>query len=70
MEWWNGGTINWFVDGALVHQENGSRGPLPTHPQRIMMNLWPGTGVDGWLGPFTYSGQRTATYDWVKYTRY
>ncbi|MFD7311003.1 glycoside hydrolase family 16 protein [Promicromonospora sp. NPDC059942] len=70
IEWWNGGTINWFVDGRLVHQENGSRGPLPTRPQRIMMNLWPGTGVDGWLGPFNYTGQRTATYEWVKYTQY
>jgi endo-1,3-1,4-beta-glycanase ExoK len=67
---WRNGNIKWFVDGALVHQENGSRGPLPTHPQRIMMNLWPGIGVDGWLGPFNYSGQRTATYDWVKYTQY
>ncbi|GIM90018.1 beta-glucanase [Paractinoplanes toevensis] len=70
-EWWNRGTINWFVDGVLVHQENGSRGPLPTHPQRIMMNLWPGIGVDGWLKPFTYPGTKlTATYDWAKYTRY
>ena len=69
-EWWNGGTINWFVDGRLVKQENGSRGKLPTNPGRIMMNLWPGTGVDSWLGKFTYSGQRTATYDWVKYTKY
>lgn len=69
-EWWNGGTINWFVDGRLVHQENGSRGRLPTNPGRIMVNLWPGTGVDSWLGRFNYSGQRTATYDWVKYTRY
>lgn len=70
-EWWNGGTINWFVDGALVHQENGSRGPLPTRPQRIMMNLWPGIGVDSWLQPFTYPGTRlTANYDSVRYTRY
>jgi endo-1,3-1,4-beta-glycanase ExoK len=71
IEWWNQGTINWFVDGRLVHQENGSRGPLPTHPQRIMMNLWPGTGVDGWLGPFSYPGTPlTARYDWARYTRY
>jgi endo-1,3-1,4-beta-glycanase ExoK len=71
IEWWNQGTINWFVDGRLVHQENGSRGPLPTHPQRIMMNLWPGIGVDGWLGPFSYPGTPlTARYDWAKYTRY
>ncbi len=70
-EWWNGGTINWFVDGALVHQETGSRGPLPTRPQRIMANLWPGIGVDGWLQPFTYPGRTlTATYEWVRYTRY
>ncbi|MDC7122624.1 glycoside hydrolase family 16 protein [Cellulomonas fimi] len=70
IEWWDGGTINWFVDGRLVHQEDGSRGPLPTRPQRIMMNFWPGVGVDDWLGPFRYEGQRTATYDWVRYTRY
>ncbi|GAA2848407.1 beta-glucanase [Actinoplanes cyaneus] len=69
-EWWKGGTINWFVDGALVHQENGSRGPLPTHPQRIMMNLWPGVGVDSWLQRFTYRGRVTAGYDWAKYTKY
>ncbi|MEU6935230.1 glycoside hydrolase family 16 protein [Streptomyces rubiginosohelvolus] len=71
IEWWNQGTINWFVDGKLVHQENGSRGPLPTRPMRIMTNLWPGTGVDGWLGPFTYPGTPlTARYDWIKYTQY
>lgn len=69
-EWWPGGTINWFVDGALVHQENGSRGALPTHPQRIMTNFWPGTGVDSWLGRFSYTGQLTARYDSVTYTKY
>ncbi|MDX2922552.1 MULTISPECIES: glycoside hydrolase family 16 protein [Streptomyces] len=71
IEWWNQGTINWFVDGRLVHQENGSRGPLPTRPMRIMTNLWPGIGVDGWLGPFTYPGRPlTARYDWITYTKY
>lgn len=69
-EWWPGGSINWFVDGRLVHQETSSRGPLPTHPQRIITNFWPGTGVDSWLGPFQHSGQRTATYDRVQYTKY
>ena len=44
------------MDGALVHTENGSRGALPTHPGKLMMNLWPGIGVDGWLGPFAYAG--------------
>ena len=67
---WRSGSIKWFVDGRLVKTENGSRGAIPTHAGKIMMNLWPGTGVDSWLGQFRYSGQRTATYDWVKYTRY
>jgi beta-glucanase (GH16 family) len=66
---WIQGAINWFVDGRLVHTENGSRGALPTHAQRIMMNLWPGIGVDSWLGPFSYPGTTlTATYDSVSYT--
>ncbi|WP_444970781.1 beta-glucanase [Streptomyces sp. SAI-25] len=71
IEWWNRGTVNWFVDGRLVHQETGSRGPLPTRPMRIMTNLWPGIGVDDWLGRFTYPGTPlTASYDWIKYTKY
>ncbi|MFF8480417.1 glycoside hydrolase family 16 protein [Streptomyces antibioticus] len=71
IEWWNQGTINWFVDGKLVHQENGSRGALPTHPMRIMTNLWPGIGVDGWLEPFVYPGTPlTARFDRLKYTKY
>lgn len=35
------------------------------------LETWPGIGVDGRLGPFSYPGTPlTATYDWVKYTRY
>ncbi|MCE0535446.1 glycoside hydrolase family 16 protein [Kineosporia rhizophila] len=68
---WRESTIKWFVDGRLVHQEDGSRGPLPSHPQRIMVNLWPGIGVDEWLGPFTYPGRAlTARYEWIRYTQY
>ena len=67
---WRSDSISWFVDGRLVKTENGSRGPIPTHIGKIMMNLWPGTGVDGWLGQFKYAGQRTANYDWVKYTKF
>ncbi|MEU3281738.1 beta-glucanase [Streptomyces antibioticus] len=71
VEWWNQGTINWFADGRLVHQENGSRGALPTHPMRIMTNIWPGIGVDGWLEPFVYPGTTlTARFDRMKYTKY
>jgi endo-1,3-1,4-beta-glycanase ExoK len=64
---WSPTTIKWYVDGNLVHTEDGSSGPLPTTPGRIMMNLWPGTGVDDWLGPFTYTTPIYAYYDWIKY---
>ena len=65
---WDEGRIVWCVDGQKIHSEDGSRGELPSTPGRIMMNLWPGTGVDGWLKPFTYRGPVQASYDWVKYT--
>jgi endo-1,3-1,4-beta-glycanase ExoK len=64
---WQSGSIKWYVDGVLVLTETGTRGPLPTNPGKIMMNLWPGTGVDSWLGPFTYTGPITAQYDSIQY---
>jgi endo-1,3-1,4-beta-glycanase ExoK len=66
---WEPGSIKWYVDDVLVHTETGSRGPLPSVPGRIMANLWPGIGVDSWLGSFTYTGPRYAKYDWIQYFR-
>lgn len=60
--------INWYVDGKLVHAENGSRGALPSHKMKLMVNLWPGIGINEWLGPFTYTGPLTMQVDWLKYT--
>ena len=35
---------------------------IPSVPGKIMMNLWPGTGVDDWLN--AYDGKATtASYD-------
>ena len=64
---WDPGSIQWYVDDVLVHTETGSRGPLPTVPGKIMVNLWPGIGVDSWLGPFSYTGPLTAQYKWIQY---
>ncbi|GFZ82819.1 hypothetical protein GCM10008018_30880 [Paenibacillus marchantiophytorum] len=65
---WSPTYIKWFVDGNLVHTETGSRGPLPTHPGEIEVNLWSGAG-NVWTGPFTYPGTPIrAYYDWIKYT--
>jgi endo-1,3-1,4-beta-glycanase ExoK len=65
---WTSTAIRWYVDGNLVHTETGSKGPLPTNPGQIMVNLWPGTGVDSWLGPFSYTGALQAQYDYISYS--
>lgn len=68
------GYINWYVDGTWKWGVNntGTNAPkgaaMPSHPMQIMVNLWPGTGVDSWLGKFSYSSPLYAYYDYVKYT--
>jgi beta-glucanase (GH16 family) len=39
---WSLQDIEWYVDGRLVHQENGtrSRGHLPLQPGKIYVSLW------------------------------
>ncbi len=62
---WTPTYIKWYVDGVIKATAKES---LPSHPQRIMMNFWPGIGVDNWLGSFTYRGSLKVSYDYVKYT--
>jgi beta-glucanase (GH16 family) len=66
---WTASNIKWYVDNQLVYMVSASScTPLPSAPGRIMVNLWAGTGVDSWLGPFTYPGTPiTAQYDWIQY---
>lgn len=66
---WKPDRIEWIVDDIIVHTEYASTGnPLPSLPGRIMVNMWAGTGVDSWLGPFTYPGTMIrAKYDWIQY---
>lgn len=60
------GAIEWYVDGVSRLRVTGAG--LPTVPLRIMANLWPGVGVDGWLNPFSYSGPLTAKYYDIRWT--
>ena len=68
------GYINWYVDGKWRYGVNntGFNAPygkkMPSHPMQIMVNLWPGTGVDSWLNHFWWSGNKYASYDYIKYT--
>lgn len=65
---WTPRAIRWYVDDSNVHTEDGSAGPLPATPGRIMLNLWACTGVDSWCGTFNYPGSPIeAVYDWVQY---
>ncbi|WP_068787316.1 beta-glucanase [Paenibacillus phocaensis] len=64
---WKQDAIHWYVDGKLVHTATDN---LPVTPAKIMMNLWNGTGVDEWLGPYDGASPVTAEYEWVKFTPY
>lgn len=57
--------INWYVDGNKVYSVTS--GPLPTHAMQVMANLWPGTGVDSWLGTFSYASPLMAQYKSISY---
>ncbi|TJY01304.1 glycosyl hydrolase family protein [Lactobacillus amylovorus subsp. animalium] len=64
---WLPDSITWFVDGKKVHTATEN---IPQTPGKIMMNVWPGIGVDSWLKPFDGTVPLKAEYDWVKFTQY
>lgn len=61
---WQADHITWYVDGKAVYSAYNN---IPTTPGKIMMNVWPGTGVDDWLNPFNGNTPLTARYQWVTY---
>lgn len=63
---WQADHITWYVDGKAVYTAYSN---IPSTPGKIMMNVWPGTGVDGWLKPFDGTTPLTARYQWVTYNK-
>lgn len=61
---WQEDKITWYVDGEAVYTADKS---IPSTPSKIMMNVWPGTGVDGWLKAFDGTTPLTAEYKSVSY---
>lgn len=61
---WQPDHIDWYVDGKKVYSAYDN---IPKTPGKIMMNTWPGTGVDEWLKPFNGNTPLTARYQWVTY---
>jgi len=63
--YWGPGYITWYVDGKAVYTATNN---IPTTPGKIMLNVWPGTGVDAWLGRYDGRTPLVAEYDWISYT--
>ncbi len=63
---WREDSITWYVDGIAVYTATED---IPATPGKIMMNVWPGIGVDGWLKPFDGKVPLEAQYDWFQFTK-
>lgn len=63
---WQPDHITWYVDGKAVYTATSN---IPSTPGKIMMNVWPGTGVDEWLKAYDGTTPLTAKYQWVTYNK-
>lgn len=63
---WQADKITWYVDGTAVYTADKT---IPSTPSKIMMNVWPGTGVDGWLKAFDGTTPLTAEYKSVEFKK-
>lgn len=61
---WEKDAITWYVDGEQVHKAFTN---IPKTPSKIMMNVWPGTGVDGWLKAYDGTTPISAEYKYFLY---
>jgi endo-1,3-1,4-beta-glycanase ExoK len=52
---WSPTSLRWFVDGKLVHEETGTRGPLPEVPGHIVLSLWGTVGTAPWSTDYQVS---------------
>ncbi|MBR5683407.1 MAG: glycoside hydrolase family 16 protein [Ruminococcus sp.] len=63
---WQRDHITWYVDGKAVYTANQN---IPQTPGKIMMNTWPGRGVDEWLNHYNGKTPLTARYQWATYNK-
>ena len=61
---WQADKITWYVDGEAVYSADEN---IPSTPGKIMMNVWPGKGVDGWLKAYDGTTPLIAEYKSVDY---
>jgi beta-glucanase (GH16 family) len=63
---WQPDHITWYVDGKPVYTATDN---IPKTAGKLMMNVWPGTGVDEWLDHFDGRTPLTARYQWATYDK-
>jgi len=63
---WQQGKITWYVDGKAVYTATNN---IPSTPGKIMLNVWPGTGVDSWLDRYNGVTPLVASYDWINWKK-
>lgn len=64
---WLPDSITWYVDGVEVYRATDN---IPQTPGKVMMNTWPGIGVDSWLNAFDGVTPLLAEYDWMRIIQY
>lgn len=64
---WLPDSITWYVDGEAIYTATDN---IPSTPSKVMMNVWPGIGVDSWLKAYDGTVPLTAEYDWIRVTQY
>lgn len=62
---WEKDSITWYVDGEAVYTATTN---IPSIPGKIMMNVWNGRGVDGWLNHYNGKTPLIAQYDCFSYS--
>ena len=61
---WQKDYITWYVDGKAVYTAIDN---IPVTPGKIMVNVWPGIGVDDWLGAYDGKTPLHGHYKWISY---
>ncbi|WP_368399583.1 beta-glucanase [Streptococcus anginosus] len=61
---WQEANITWYVDGKAVYTVTEN---IPETPGKIMMNAWPGIGVDTWLDAYNGQTPLYGYYNWITY---
>lgn len=62
---WEPNSIQWYVDGVLIHEVVNPGLAVPDTSGKIYMNIW--AGSEEWLGTPTFEGSTAAIYSEVSF---